>query len=326
MSRAITVADPVPDALDVETAARMLASCRSMDQVRSVRDKAKAIAVYQRTRGASLQAQNDAAEITLRAERRMGELLIEMPKATGAAGKGRPKKGGTDQAPPKSSKAQPPTLAELHIERKEAARWQKLAEIPEERFAAHVNSVRARSERITTSGVIAAASHVEGYDSDEFYTPSQHIEAARAVLGDIDLDPASNVIAQAIVLARRYFTRDDDGLAQVWSGRVWMNPPYSQPLANLFIEKLIAAYLSGQVPAAICLMNASTDTGWFHELASHGLVCLTRGRISFLGPDGRPVEGNRVGQAFFYLGEDRGRFAEVFGQFGIVTQRFTGGA
>ena len=30
----------------------------------------------------------------------------------------------------------------------------------------------------------------------------------------------------------RYFTKEDDGLKQEWSGRCWMNPPYGKELAD----------------------------------------------------------------------------------------------
>ncbi len=53
--------------------------------------------------------------------------------------------------------------------------------------------------------------------SNEWYTPSYIIEAARQVLGSIDLDPASCALANQTVKAAKYFTVDDDGLAQSWN-------------------------------------------------------------------------------------------------------------
>ena len=61
----------------------------------------------------------------------------------------------------------------------------------------------------------------------EWWTPAELVEAARDVLGVIELDPASCAGAQATVRARRFHTLEDDGLAQEWSGAVWLNPPGS---------------------------------------------------------------------------------------------------
>lgn len=62
--------------------------------------------------------------------------------------------------------------------------------------------------------------------SDEWYTPPEYIEFAHSVMGGIDLDPASNEIAQHWIRAARYFTINDNGLEMPWHGRVWLNPPY----------------------------------------------------------------------------------------------------
>ncbi len=163
----------------------------------------------------------------------------------------------------------------------------------------------------------APLSHQEDYDSDEWYTPEEYIVAARKVMGAIDLDPASCDAAQRTVGAARYYTKADDGLKQEWSGRVWLNPPYSQPSATQFGKKLLAEIDADRVTEAVMVQNASTDTAWFHALAQRARVCLTRGRINFNREDGGS-SANRYGQAFFYFGKHEKRFEEVFGAYGLV--------
>lgn len=103
--------------------------------------------------------------------------------------------------------------------------------------------------------------------STEWYTPSDIIEAARAVLGGIDLDPASSVAANLTVRADRFFTESDNGLAHPWEGRVWLNPPFTENAR--FIPKIVAEYEAGRVTAACVLTFASLDTKWARLLAEY---------------------------------------------------------
>ena len=60
----------------------------------------------------------------------------------------------------------------------------------------------------------------------EWHTPPEYLERVRAVLGGIDLDPASSKVAQKTVKAKRYFTKVEDAINREWHGRTFMNPPY----------------------------------------------------------------------------------------------------
>jgi hypothetical protein len=60
-------------------------------------------------------------------------------------------------------------------------------------------------------------------ESVEHYTPDYIVEPARAVLGAIDLDPASCPIGQEVVRAAQWY--GEKGLERPWAGRVFLNPP-----------------------------------------------------------------------------------------------------
>lgn len=112
---------------------------------------------------------------------------------------------------------------------------------------------------------IAFVSHNSG--ENEWYTPPSYIAAARVVMGGIDLDPASSEIANRIVNAAQIFTEQDNGLVQDWPiGRIWMNPPYAQPLMGQFAAKFAAEIRRGS--SGIVLVNNATETAWFQVIGA----------------------------------------------------------
>jgi hypothetical protein len=120
----------------LEQARRLLAEARSLDEVRHVRDVAEAVRVYARQAQLGLEAQNDAAELRLRADRRLGELLAGLPRNAGARGLG-----------VRSHDATAPTLEELGVSKSQSARWQAVAAVPTPESERHI--VDTRAERVS---------------------------------------------------------------------------------------------------------------------------------------------------------------------------------
>ncbi len=152
-------------------------------------------------------------------------------------------------------------------------------------------------------------------ESAEWYTPSVYIEAARELMGAIDVDPASNEFANQVVKARTFYTPKTNGLTKRWPGRVWLNPPYKGD-GPRFIARLLEQYQSGVTTEAVLLVNANTEATWFQPLYDY-LICFTDHRIRFYNQNGassQPTQGN----AFVYFGRQRQRFIEVFRRFGTV--------
>ena len=150
--------------------------------------------------------------------------------------------------------------------------------------------------------------------NNEWYTPSEYIEAAREAMGSIDTDPASNDIANKVVKAEKYYTIETDGLAHDWHGNVWMNPPYSSDLITKFIEKLKEQRENYE--QAIILVNNATETQWFYEIVKiASAVCFPKSRVKFYMPDGKtgaPLQG----QAVLYVGNNTEKFISAFGGIG----------
>lgn len=102
-----------------------IAECVRVDQVQEIRSRAKALEEYTR-QSKNFEAEAQLSAIRLRAERRAGELLIEM------ANKGeRADNRGSNR---EVSEIPIPRLPDLNITGHESSEWQQLARIPEPEF------------------------------------------------------------------------------------------------------------------------------------------------------------------------------------------------
>jgi len=128
----------------MEQVEAMLAEEVRLDPIRELRDTAAAARVYAKQRGMGQKAQNLAAEVRLRAERRMGEILATMPKHRGAQGN-----PGGRGAPVERKPDDPPTMADLGLDKNEAHRMRWLARVPQEALQNALGSFRESKVDLT---------------------------------------------------------------------------------------------------------------------------------------------------------------------------------
>ena len=84
---------------------------------------------------------------------------------------------------------------------------------------------------------------------------------------------------------KKYFTSEQDGLKQQWTGTCWMNPPYGRVL-GLWMKKAYESSLEGAL--VVCLIPSRTDTRYWHDYAMKGEIRFIRGRLKFGGQNSAP--------------------------------------
>lgn len=141
--------------------------------------------------------------------------------------------------------------------------------------------------------------------SDEWYTPPEIFEA----LGEtFDLDPCSPG-PEHWVPARRVYTKVEDGLAQPWTGLVFMNPPFGGRNGHVPWLKKFLAHANG-----IAIVRAYTSSAWFHEYAVKAdAMCFPRGKTKFVRPDGSIGKAPGHGVVLLAMGERAVRALERSG-------------
>jgi phage N-6-adenine-methyltransferase len=103
-------------------------------------------------------------------------------------------------------------------------------------------------------------------------TPQKFFDAISVLYGPFDIDvcaDASNAKCHV------YFDKAADGLAQTWTGKCWMNPPYGRDIGR-WMKKA-----SESNATVVCLVPARTDTKWWHDYAMKGEITFIKGRLKF---------------------------------------------
>jgi site-specific DNA-methyltransferase (adenine-specific) len=112
----------------------------------------------------------------------------------------------------------------------------------------------------------------------EWATPQDLFDRLSLSHGPFDLDVCATPENAKVA---RFFTKADDGLAQEWVGRCWMNPPYGREIGK-WVRK--ARESADKGATVVCLLPARTDTAWWHDnIQGRAEVHFLRGRVHFNG-------------------------------------------
>jgi hypothetical protein len=154
---------PVTELVRYDAMRVAIRAAHSVDEAKDIRDKAAALEAYARQAN-DMELERQVHDIRMRAERRTGELLREMPKSKGAREPGT-NRGATPSSGTRASCAKP--LSDLGISYDQSSLWQKLAEVPEDEFEAEV----ANPVSMPTAASIVAAHEARTAPSQPKETP-----------------------------------------------------------------------------------------------------------------------------------------------------------
>lgn len=140
-------AERVVAPISIHAARLALETAVDVATVASLVDRLEVIRVAARKAKTSHEAQNDWATLKLEAERKAGRMLREL-RVKGSLRAGRPNADS------------PSALADLGIEQQQSSRWQRLAAVPEERFARWLADTRGSGGEVTEAGMFALASRI----------------------------------------------------------------------------------------------------------------------------------------------------------------------
>lgn len=149
--------------------------------------------------------------------------------------------------------------------------------------------------------------------TDEWLTPPE-VLAAVGGADSFDLDPSAPIM-RPWPMARDHYTVADNGLLKRWDGRVWLNPPYSNPLLGRFMARM-AEHNRG---TALIFARTETEAFFRYVWRSATALLFLEGRLNFHYIDGSRAKANAGAPSVLcaYGNDDAERLAEcgIDGQF-----------
>lgn len=78
---------------------------------------------------------------------------------------------------------------------------------------------------------------------------------------------------------KNFFSVEENGLKQSWTGICWMNPPFG--IQGKWVKKAFEESKKGAT--VVCLLPARTNTLWWHNYCMKGEIRFILGRPKFKG-------------------------------------------
>ena len=139
--------------------------------------------------------------------------------------------------------------------------------------------------------------------NNELYTPKWIFDEIGL---RFDLDACASNNPNIVVPADKFYTIEDDGLASPWHGRVWMNPPFSEP--RPWAEKWLA-HGNG-----IALLPLSGNSRWWRDLwHSDAAVVMVKPNTGFINTEGEEKK-IMYGISLWAIGDDNVEAIKAFGK------------
>lgn len=254
--------------LNIERALALIRDSRDIQELAELRDWAQATQRLAKARDVSLEAQQAAGELKVRAEWKLGKLLEEQQE-TGA----RQRRGDAGRAAanrpkgPEGPLVEPPkTLDELGIKKKLARKAQLVAKQPEAKLDGYIEAAREQGVEITTAGLLNHASRRNPHaasrvndgepEKNERYTRKKLREALQARFR-FEVDAFGCEAAPMSKLIGTWYTKRQDAFAQDFSKRrTFFQPPW-----DLIAEtvELIHGQAEKGMPLGVLLMPANRE-------------------------------------------------------------------
>ena len=123
-----------------------------------------------------------------------------------------------------------------------------------------------------TSGMMSST-------TNEWSTPQVFFDELNKEF-DFTLDPCAT---KENAKCASFFTKEQNGLVQPWTGRVFCNPPYGRVIGQ-WVKRACDEVTNGNAELVVMLLPARTDTRWWHDYCMrvwpHG-IRLLKGRLKF---------------------------------------------